>query len=96
MKMIAAVLLVAAASATAAAQPKSTPSDGSSLAAQDCARARKAGKQCVLTFGTEEVNGRLVGPDGSQIDAAGIMTFGSLIRLRTDFRAEIISAADWI
>jgi hypothetical protein len=99
MKMIAALVFVAATAATAAAQPStssatSATSDSRSLADQDCARARKAGRTCVLTFGSESIDGKLLGPDGTDTGVAGNQSFSSLIHLRSDFRAEIIKAAE--
>ena len=102
MKLLVAAVLVASAATTAAAQPSSgagksaTVSDGESLAAQACARARKMHKECVLTFGADEIDGRLVSPNGTDLSTRDITIFASMIRLRTDFRAEIIESVDWI
>jgi hypothetical protein len=94
MKLIAALILVAATATTAAADTKPAPAAASDLAAQDCARAKKLGKQCVLTFGAEDVVGNLHSPGGTDVIAQGKTSFASLIRLRYDFRAEIIKAAE--
>ena len=94
MKLFAAVLLVAASVTAAAADDSKPTSDARDMAASDCARARKLHKQCVLSFGTEEVEGGVIKPDGTDVGAQGTTTFGSLIHLRYDFRAEIIKAAE--
>jgi hypothetical protein len=88
MKLLLAVLLVAASATTALAD------DASSMADKDCKRARAAGKQCVLTFGEEEVTGKLIGRGDENIGVRGTTTFTSLIKLRRDFRVEIIKAAE--
>jgi len=92
MKLAAAAVLVCLAAAPVAAQ-----NDGdhaTDLASQDCARARMLHRQCVLTFGREEIEGGVAKGDGTDISARDIASFASLIRLREDFRAEIIRAAE--
>ena len=93
MKLIAALFLVAASVSTAAAGP-STSSDAASMAQSDCARAHKLGKTCVLSFEGDNLNGKVVSPDGTDIAGKTNVQFTSLIRLRYDFRAEIIQAAE--
>jgi hypothetical protein len=82
------VFLIAAA-ATAYADP--TAGD---MAQQDCARARKMHKTCVLTFGGETINKGPVTGNSEDITVAGHEKHPSLIRLRSDFRAEIIKSAE--
>jgi hypothetical protein len=95
MKLIAALLLVAATATTAAADDaKPEAATATDLAAQDCARAKKLHKQCVLSFGAEDIEGSMLSPGGSDIQSQGTTTFASLIHLRYDFRAEIIKAAE--
>jgi hypothetical protein len=68
--------------------------DVTRMVTDDCARARKAGKTCVLEVPPEDVNGTV--PGGSDV-SVGIITFGtaaSLIRLRHDFIPEIVKAAE--
>jgi hypothetical protein len=89
-KILAAAFLVALAASPAVAQKE----DSNDLAAQDCARARKAGKTCVLTFGKEDIVGGVPSGEGEGIDVRDITTFSSLIRIRTEFIAEIIRAAE--
>ena len=92
MKLVAAVMLLALAATPVAAQKDGD--HATNLADQDCARARKLGKQCVLSFGEEDIEGGISKPDGSDFMARDIASFASLIRLRKDFRAEIIRAAE--
>ena len=62
---------------------------------RDCTRARAHGKVCALSFDTpDEVIGSVIKPDGEGIDATSAINFSSLIRMRWDFRAEIIRAAE--
>jgi hypothetical protein len=68
--------------------------DVTRMVTDDCARARKAGKTCVLEIPAEDVDG--AAPAGSDI-RIGLATFGtagSLIRLRQDFIPEIVKAAE--
>lgn len=101
MKLLAAVLFVAATAAPAAAQtgarggsdPGLDPA--ASAAAQDCARFRKKGQPCVLTFGEgDTIEAGVQSPLGDVINPRDVVTFTSLIRIRFDFRAEIIRAAE--
>jgi hypothetical protein len=90
-KLLAAAFLVALAASPAVAQKE----DSRDLASQDCERARKAGKACVLTFGVgEDIEGGVATGEGEGIDVRDITTFSSLIRIRSEFIAEIIRAAE--
>lgn len=79
------------------AQVLADPSPGrdvTRMVTDDCARAREAGKTCVLEVPPEDVNGEA--PGGSHI-SIGIITFGtaaSLIHLRHDFIPEIVKTAE--
>jgi hypothetical protein len=91
-KILAAAFLVALTATPAVAQKEDSSSD---LAAQDCARARKLGKECVLTFGKgETIEGGVATGEGEGIDVRDITSFSSLIRIRSSFIAEIIRAAE--
>lgn len=83
-------IFLVATTTTALAQ-KPTAGD---LADSDCARARKQHKTCVLTFGGETINKGPVTGDGTDVSVAQHAKQPSLIRLRTDFRAEIIKSAE--
>jgi hypothetical protein len=68
--------------------------DVSRMVTDDCARARKAGKTCVLEVPAEDINGTT--PASSDV-SVGIIRFGtaaSLIHLRRDFVPEIVNAAE--
>jgi hypothetical protein len=60
----------------------------------DCAKARKAGRQCVLDMGAEDVHGTTPSKDGIDTSVVTFKELGSLIRIRRDFIAEIIKSAD--
>lgn len=93
MKLVASVMLLALAATSAVAQPGAGA--GTDLKAQDCARARKAGKACVLTFDQgDTIEGGVDKGDGEDYAARDLVTFSSLIRIRADFIAEIIRAAE--
>jgi len=90
MKLVAALVFIAATAATASAQTESSES----LKAQDCKKAREAGKACVLSFEGTDIEGGVESPDGIVINPRDLSTFGSLIRIRFDFIAEIIRATE--
>ena len=91
MKLLAAAVLLGLTASPALAQKE----DARDLAAQDCSRAKKAGKPCVLTFGAgETIEGGVATGDGEGIDVRDITTFSSLIRIRSNFISEIIRAAE--
>lgn len=85
--------LLAAAPSLALAQPAKA-ADVETMATDDCARARKAGKTCVLSIEGESVEG--TSPTAGDPSLGGI-TFGthaSLIRIRRDFILEILKSAE--
>jgi len=77
----------------ALAQPAST-SDPQKMHTDDCARARKLGKTCVLDIPAEEIEKGVVRPDTTMVDARDFSDHKSLIRIRTDFIAEILKSAN--
>jgi len=87
-----AALLVVSSLTSALAQPADRVPEH--LAAQDCSRARALEKPCVLTMDAEEVGGGTARQDGSQVVVRTPARFGTLIRYRADFRAELIRAAE--
>jgi len=87
------ITLLIAIPTTAMAQPSKT-ADVTTMATDDCARARKAGKTCVLTIGDEDVEGGVPTAGETKIDVLVIGTMGSLIRLRRDFIPEILKSAE--
>ena len=60
----------------------------------DCARARKANKTCVLDIGEENIEGSTPKGSGFTIDARKFATLNSLIHIRKDFIPEIVKEAD--
>jgi hypothetical protein len=92
MRLLLAALLFAAPS-LALADDTRTP-DVTKMKTDDCARARKQNKTCVLDMGKEEVEG--TSPTAHGV-AVGIIDFGkasSLIRVRKDFIIEILKTAE--
>ena len=71
-----------------------TSSSPQALADNDCARARRAGKPCVLTMDNEEIIGGVPTGNGTMVQVRQHASFASLIRVRADFRAEIIRTAE--
>jgi hypothetical protein len=94
------IFLVAATAAVASADNRApAPASGTATAADraagDCARARKLGKACVLTFGEgDTISGKNPTGDGTTVIAPKYTRAASLIHIREDFRAEIIKAAE--
>jgi len=79
--------------ATAMAQP-AKPVDVEKMTTDDCAKAHKAGKTCVLTIEDEDVTGST--PTYSDTNVV-VDTFGghdSLIKIRRDFIPEILRTAE--
>ena len=78
---------------SALAQPASS-SDSLKMHTDDCARARKLGKTCVLDIPAEEIEKGVVRPEGVVVDARGYADHKSLIRIRFDFINEILKSAN--
>jgi hypothetical protein len=72
------------------AQP--TPDVGT-MVTDDCERARKANKVCVLDMRGETIERDGIGPDGEDIRTRFFAQFGSLVRIRKDFIGEILKSA---
>jgi hypothetical protein len=92
--LVTSVLVLGSATAMADTQTSSQTKDATKMASDDCARARKQNKTCVLDMGKEEINGGSPTPGGTSI---GFITFGkseSLIRIRKDFIVEILKSAE--
>lgn len=92
MRIFLTAALLAGFSASALAD---TP-DVQKMNTDDCARARKANKTCVLTIEDEKVNGKSPTPGESTISIPVGTTHGSLIRIRRDFIVEILRSAEHI
>jgi len=78
----------------ALAQPASSSTDARDMADNDCARARKLKQTCVLKIGPEEIEGGVLKPEGSIVDARIFPYHQSLVRIRRDFIAEILKSAN--
>lgn len=68
--------------------------DVRTMATDDCARARKAGKTCVLDIGEESIEGQVATGTGEGFTSLDIGKAASLIRLRRDFITEILRSAE--
>ena len=69
-------------------------SDVTKMVTDDCARARKAGKTCVLDVPAEEVDGRTPVFSDINIVIPTDHNHDSLIRLRRDFILKILKTAE--
>jgi hypothetical protein len=88
---LSAALLTALAASPAAADP--TPDVGK-MVTDDCAKATRAKKQCVLDFKGHEVEGGTPGATGTTVTVIGPIKHSSLIRVRKDFIQEILKTAE--
>jgi hypothetical protein len=98
---IATALLLTCVSLPALADPIPSPSrapsptaDVTKMVTDDCARARKAGKTCVLDVQAEDVGGQTPTAGETGMRAVVFHPEGSLIRLRRDFIPEIVKTAE--
>ena len=69
-------------------------SDVTKMKTDDCARARKANKTCVLDIGEENIEGKSPTASGSVVNARQFAVLNSLIHIRKDFIPEIVKAAE--
>ena len=88
-----AMLLVSLTASAALADP-TPPADVGKMASDDCARARKAKKDCVLTIEGDEFQGETPRSTGTTVTALNPSKHQSLIRLRRDFIPEILKSAE--
>lgn len=91
MRNLLVTVVLAAIPITAAAD---APSSVEKMTTDDCARARKLNKTCVIAIESEDVEGGV--PRSGEITIVGVDwgTAGSLIRLRKDFIPEILRTAE--
>jgi hypothetical protein len=92
MRILLTATLLAGFSASALAE---TP-DVTKMNSDDCARARKANKTCVLTIEDEKVDGKTPTAGGGVITIPLDPKHSSLIRIRRDFIVEILRSAEHI
>jgi len=69
--------------------------DATKMASDDCARARKQNKTCVLDMGKgDDIEGNSPTAGGSAIGIIQFTKAESLIRIRRDFIVEILKSAE--
>lgn len=91
--LLAAALLLGP--AIAAADPQaSKATDVQQMKTDDCARARKLNKTCVLDMKGEDVEGGVSRGDGEKVDILQFGKASSLIQIRRDFILEILKTAE--
>jgi hypothetical protein len=93
MRLFLATLLVSLAATSAAADPSPTRDVGK-LVSDDCAKARKLKKDCVLTIESHEIEGGTPRATGTTVTILNPGKQQSLIRLRRDFIPEIVKTAE--
>ena len=92
---IALAFCVLALATPAAADPPPRAHDTEAMHTDDCARARKANKACVLDMGKgEEVEGNGVSAGGIGVLALPDTKHASLLPIRRDFIVEILRSAE--
>jgi hypothetical protein len=87
--LVASLLIAGPASALADA-----PADIKKMNTDDCAKARAAGKTCVISIEGIDVEGITGKGQGERIGVLGFDKHESLIRLRRDFIPEILKTAE--
>ena len=87
------IILAAALLAISAPAFADTP-DVSKMNSDDCARARKLKKTCVLTIEGETVDGKVPTLGDPTISVPQSGKLASLIRIRRDFIVEILKSAE--
>jgi hypothetical protein len=93
--LITALLVVSPALALAdEPAPSRAPSDITKMKNDDCAKARKQNKPCVIDMGGEEIDGTSPTAGGTVIGTIQFHKAESLIRIRRDFIAEILKTAE--
>ncbi len=93
---IALSLSLAGLAGVASAAPKATKAKSlKPVGHDDCAKARKKGKPCKITFQVgDDLEGGVATGSGEQVTARGEVVHSSLIRVRTSFRDLIIRTAE--
>ncbi|MGN6104384.1 MAG: hypothetical protein ACTHU0_04715 [Kofleriaceae bacterium] len=89
--ILAAAVLALATTAVAAADPSP---DVQRMSDDDCARARKQNKTCVLVIEDETIEGGAPTHGDPPLTGRGFGTLQSLIRVRADFIQEILKTAE--
>jgi hypothetical protein len=68
--------------------------DANQMKTDDCARARKQNKTCVLDMGTETLEVAVSKGEGDRFDFLSFGKAGSLVRVRRDFILEILKTTE--
>ncbi|HTL37073.1 MAG TPA: hypothetical protein VL326_28255 [Kofleriaceae bacterium] len=68
--------------------------DVQKMKTDDCARARKANKTCVLDIGEENIEGSVGTATGTVINPRQFAVLNSLVHIRKDFIPEILKTAE--
>ncbi|HEX3766171.1 MAG TPA: hypothetical protein VHW23_46065, partial [Kofleriaceae bacterium] len=88
-------LVLAAASGPVRAQPKAaTTSDKGNDKGNDKGAGEKGSKVKVYDFSGDTIEGDLIRPEGTTVDARDFAKHSSLIRIRMNFIPEIIKSAE--
>src|SRR5262245_6478137 len=93
MRKILSTLIVLMFVGTAAAQPAAGGKGGGATAGGDKG-GQPTGKVKVYDFSGDTIEGDLIKPEGSSVDARNFAQHSSLIRIRKDFIPEIIKSAE--
>ena len=93
MRLLLATIFASLAVTSAAADPK-PPADVGQMVTDDCAKARRVNKQCVLTIESHEIEGGKPVGQGMVVTVPSRPVQSSLIRIRRDFIQEILKTAE--
>ena len=95
MRTVVAVMMLTAVVLPASVLAEPSPqTDVTKMVTDDCARARKAGKTCVLEVPPEDVGGQTPTAENVGVRAIRFRPETSLIRLRRDFIPEIVKTGE--
>ena len=78
----------------ARADDRAVKSDAKQMHTDDCAKARKQNRNCILDMTGEKIGGTVPGGDGMTVTSPKFVPAPSLIRVRRDFIPEIIKSAE--
>ena len=88
------LLILTLLAAPALADSKQPPADPKQMVTDDCAKAVKAHKQCVIDMGGETLDGEAPKGDGLGVVARAFAQVGKLMHPRRDFIVEIVQSAE--
>lgn len=87
-------LIVAIALALPMAIGAATADAGTSKRSSDCAKAKKRGKACVMSFVGDELEGSRKVPNGDRFTGRKEVKFGSLLKPRLHWHDHIVSSVN--